>query len=474
MMLDWSFLYLTSEWAIRIVMLIYVPQRRSAAASRTWLLLIFLLPWPGLILYALFGRIYLPARRIAMQERASRSIRLVQSQIDAGFAIEPRLPANLQPIPAEANRLGDFEALDGNEAGLLSDYQGAIQALLDDIAVARNHVHLLSYIYGADQTGRRVFAALREAVARGVQCRVLLDAFGSKNALRHLGPAMRESGIEVIELLPVGPFRKNAARFDLRNHRKIAVIDGRIGYTGSQNIVDPCFVPGYSNEELLVRVRGPIVAQLQAVFLADYYLETSKVCDGGDLFPKMELVGDTVAQVVPSGPGYGRENGRDLIVSMLYMARKQATITTPYFVPDDPFLHAIQAATAHGGLKVRLVLSRHANQLITQFAQRSFYDELLGAGVEIYLYRPRFLHAKHITIDDDIALVGSTNMDIRSFALNAEINLLIYDRNIVNRLRDLQQSYFAHSDRLTPAEWQNRSLGARVLQNTARLMDSFL
>ncbi len=473
-MSDWSFLYLVSEWAIRIVMLIYVPQHRSAAASRTWLLLIFLLPWPGLILYALFGRIYLPARRIAMQERASRSIRLVQSQIDAGFTIQPRLPANLQPIPAEANRLGDFEAVAGNEIRLLTDYQGAVQALLDDISAARNHVHLLSYIYGADQIGRRVLTALREAAARGVRCRVLLDAFGSKKALRQLGPVMRESGIEVIELLPVGPFRKNAARFDLRNHRKIAVIDGRIGHTGSQNIVDPCFVPGYTNEELLVRVRGPIVAQLQAVFLADYYLETSKTCDENDLFPKAEPAGDAVAQVVPSGPGYGRENGRDLIVSMLYMARKEATITTPYFVPDEPFLHAIQAATAHGGLKVRLVLSRHANQLITQFAQRSFYDDLLAAGAEIYLYRPRFLHAKHITIDDDIALVGSTNMDIRSFALNAEINLLVYDRKIVDRLRDLQQSYFAHSDRLTIAEWQKRSLGARVLQNTARLMDSFL
>jgi cardiolipin synthase A/B len=311
-------------------------------------------------------------------------------------------------------------------------------------------------------------------VERGVQCRVLLDAFGSKHALRMLRHSMQKLGIEVVELLPVGPFRKNAARFDLRNHRKIAVIDGKVGYTGSQNIVNPSFVRGYPNEELFARIEGPLVAQLQAVFLADHYFETDKLLHEADLFPKPELVGDTIGQMVPSGPGYGRENGRDLIVSLLYRARRVITITTPYFVPDEPFLQAIRAATSHGGVQVRLILSQHANQLITQLAQRSFYDDLLDAGVELYLYRPRFLHAKHITIDDDIALIGSTNMDIRSFALNSEVNLLVYDCKVVRELTAIQQHYFDQSNRLSLEEWRKRSLGARVAQNTARLMDSFL
>jgi cardiolipin synthase A/B len=472
-MVNWSLLYLISEWSIRIAMLIYVPQKRSAAASRTWLLFIFLLPWPGLILYGLFGRIYVPARRIAMQQRVSHYLRLAQSQIGSSLAVEPKLAPNLQPIPAEASRLGDFEALGGNQIDLLPEYVPALQALLDDIAAARHHVHLLFYIYEGDATGARMFKALEAAVRRGVCCRVLLDAFGSKRGLRVFRHAMREAGIEVVELLPVGPFRKNAARFDLRNHRKIAVIDGRIGYTGSQNIVDPAFVPGYPNEELLVRIVGPAVAQLQAVFLADHYFETSKVLREPDLFPEQKSAGATIAQLVPSGPGYGRENGRDLIVSMLYMARRTATITTPYFVPDEPFLHAIRAA-ANGGVEVRLVLSQHANQLVTQLAQRSFYDDLLDAGVEIYLYRPRFLHAKHVTIDNEIALVGSTNMDIRSFALNSEINLLIYSPRIVADLRSIQQKYFENSEKLSATTWKKRPFGSRVIQNTARLMDSFL
>jgi cardiolipin synthase len=275
-------------------------------------------------------------------------------------------------------------------------------------------------------------------------------------------------------MLPVGLFRQNTARFDLRNHRKILVIDGRVGYTGSQNIVNPEFVKGYPNEELMVRVTGPVVAQLQAMFLADHYFETGKVLDPEELFPVLVNAGSSPAQVLPSGPGYGQENGRELIIAMLYAARERIVITTPYFVPDEPFLQAIRAASLRGGVEVHLVLSMHANQMITQFAQRSYYDDLLQAGIQIHLYRPRFLHAKHLTIDNHIALVGSTNMDIRSFALNAEVNLLVYDSVVVQQLRGVQERYFADSERLDAAAWNRRPLGAKVVHNTARLMDSFL
>jgi len=473
-MIDWSLLYLVSEWVIRLAMLVYVPQRRSAAASRTWLLFIFLLPWPGIILYALFGRIYLPARRVAMQERASRFIRQVQARADPLVAVEPVLPPNLKSLPEEARQLGDFEVFAGNLVELLPEYDSTIERLIADIDAAQHHAHLLFYIWEADQTGRRVAESLGRAISRGVKCRVLMDAFGSKRGLQLLAPEMRARGVEVIALLPFGPFRRNAARFDLRNHRKLVVIDGRVGYTGSQNIVDPSFVRGYPNEELMVRLTGPGVAQLQSVFLADHYFETGKVLDEQHLFPPLVSLGNSPTQVVPSGPGYRSENGRDLIISMLYAARRSVVITTPYFVPDEPFLQAIRAARQHGSVEVHLVLSMHANQRITQLAQQSYYEDLLEAGIEIHLYRRRFLHAKHLTIDDDIALVGSTNMDIRSFALNAEINLLIYDPAIVRELRAIQQRYFANSLKVKRADWVKRPLPARVVQNTARLMDSFL
>jgi len=472
-MFNWSLLYLISEWVIRFVMLIYVPQRRSAAASRTWLLFIFLVPWPGLALYWLFGRIYLPVRRVRMQERASKFIREAQAQIGARVTVEPALPSALQCIPALGRQLGDFETLAGNNVELLPDYSGTIDRIIADIEAAQQHVHLLFYIFLPDQTGQRVAQALERAATRGVSCRVLMDAVGSRQGLERLAPQMRSNGVEVLEMLPVGLFRRNAARFDLRNHRKIAVIDGRVGYTGSQNIVNPEFVKGYPNEELMVRVTGPVVAQLQAMFLADHYFETGKVFSPGELFPKLEYTGNSPAQLVPSGPGYGRENGRELIIAMLYGAQERIVITTPYFVPDEPFLHAVCAARLRRGIEVHLVLSKHANQLVTQFAQRSYYDDLLEAGIEIHLYRPHFLHAKHLTIDDDIALIGSTNMDIRSFALNAEINLIVYDPAIVRQLRAMQERYFANSELLESALWKS-PLGARIVQNTARLMDSFL
>jgi cardiolipin synthase A/B len=409
-----------------------------------------------------------------MQERASEFVRRAQAQIGALVAVEPELPTALQSIPAFARRLGDFVSLGGNRIELLPEYGEAIDRMISDIESAQSNVHLLFYIFLADETGRLMAGALQRAAARGVTCRVLMDAVGSNQGLKRLAPALRKSGVEVREMLPVGLFRRNAARFDLRNHRKVVVVDGKIGYTGSQNIANPEFVRCYPNEDLMVRVTGPAVAQLQAMFLADYYFETGKVLEPGILFPRLVHAGRSPSQLVPSGPGYGRENGRELIIAMLFGARSRIVITTPYFVPDQPFLHAIRSASMRGGVEVHLVLSKHANQMITQFAQRSYYDDLLEAGIRIHLYRPRFLHAKHVTIDDYIALVGSTNMDIRSFTLNSEVNLLVYDPEVVQQLRVIQERYFENSDLLDAATWNRRPLRERVIHNTARLMDSFL
>jgi cardiolipin synthase len=470
--MHWSLIYLCSEWVIRFVMLIYVPQRRTAAASRTWLLLIFLLPWPGLVLYAILGRIYVPKRRIEMQERASRRITEVQAQLRMAET-SPRLPEHLQPVAQLARRLGDFEVCGGNSIELLTDYAATIDRLIADLDAAQDSLNLLFYIFEADDTGRRVADALVRAARRGVECRVLMDAVGSKHGLRRLGPRLRKSGVEVLALMPAGLFRRSAARFDLRNHRKIVIIDGSVGYTGSQNIVNPAFVKGYPNEELLARVTGPVVAQLQAVFLADHFFETGQPVAYQAHFPHILATGSSPAHLLPSGPGYGRENGQEFIAALLYAARHRVVITTPYFVPDEPILQAITAATDRA-VEVHLVVSKHANQLVTQLAQQSFYESLLECGVAIHQYEPRFLHAKHITVDDDIALLGSTNMDIRSFALNAEINLVVYDSALVSRLQQIQKRYFEHSEQLTDEAWKGRSLGRKVLQNSARLADSLL
>jgi cardiolipin synthase len=471
----WSVVWVVSEWVVRLVMLVYVPQRRNAAATRTWLLLIFLQPWIGLLLYAAIGRITLPRRRLAIQARAAARLRRAQEQWVQGRPfVEADIPAELNQAVTLAQNLGDFRILDGNEFELLDDYAASIQRLVEDIDAARDHVHLLFYIWADDETGRRVAAAVMRAAQRGVHCRVLMDDAGSSRALKKLAPRMRRAGVSVAGMLPVGLFRKKAARFDLRNHRKIVVIDGTIGYAGSQNLIDAESVPGLVFEDLVVRVRGPLVSQLQVVFLADHYIEREEKIAERELFPDPPCeAGIAAAQVLPSGPGYRYANAQKAMVALIHGARQRVVITTPYFIPDEAFVQAMLTAILRG-VEVHLVVSSTADHKLVHYAQESYYEVLLEAGVKIHLYQPRFLHAKHLSIDDSVALIGSSNVDLRSFTLNNEITLLIYDAAVVAQLRRVQERYFAHSTLLSAKEWAKRPLWSKVLQNTARLTDSLL
>ena len=247
-----------------------------------------------------FGRadwgLSLPA---TLQEQAAEQIKKAQAQIGAQIVAKTELPLQLQIIPQQAKRLGMFEPFDGNAFEFLRDYEGSINRLIQDIDSAGKQLHLLTYIYRTDRIGRRMTDAIKRAAQRGVVCRLLLDAVGSRVALKQFGPELREAGAEVRSMLPVGLFRRKGERFDLRNHRKIPVIDGTIGYVGSQNIADPNFVKKYPNEELVARVTGPVVSQLQATFLGDHYLETEQVFDLEELFPDLKPTGNSAAQLLP-------------------------------------------------------------------------------------------------------------------------------------------------------------------------------
>ena len=472
-MQNWTWIFLASEWVIRIGMLIYVPHRRSAAAARGWLLLILAEPFVGLFLYWLFGRPYLPQWRIELQQQASLIIRKHGTDFFGRHRTHPEVPAEFLQAVTLAKNLGDFDMLDGNQLELLADYEGSIKRLIDDIRAARQHVHLLYYIFADDRTGRRVAEAVVEAARRGVQCRVLMDGLASRSAIRSLAPSMRAAGVEVLRTLPVSWLRPHRTRPDLRNHRKIAVLDGRVAYVGSQNIVDADFKKGFVYKELVVRVTGPAALQFQAIFLTDHFLETRNRDYNSELFPEPVVAGTTVAQALPSGPGYRYANNQRLIVALLYAAKKRVAITTPYFIPDESLLQAIQAAVVRG-VEVHLIVSQKADQILVGLAQRSYYEELLEAGVRIHEYRCGLLHAKHVSIDDSIALIGSSNLDIRSFSLNAEITLIVYDPKVVGELRREQEKNMADSQPLTAEQWARRSFPVKMFQNTARLFDSVL
>ena len=475
---DWDFdsvdfLYF-AEWMVRIIMLfvLVVNPRRKPSSTMAWLLVIFFQPWVGLVLYILIGRTRLPGDRAQQHAFVNRQIKMLSEAFKKtpGLVLE-NLSDELRDVVKLAEQLGNMPILGGNEAELICDTDVAISRLIDDIDRASNHVHLLFYLFADDQTGRKVVEALCRAVGRGVTCRVLMDAMASRLTLKGLAHEMQAAGIEVHAVLPVRFIRSRA---DIRNHRKIAVIDGHTGYTGSQNIVNADY--GHKDmawHDMMIRLRGPVVLQLQAVFASDWFFESKQKLDGDDCFPEPEIVGNTAVQTLPSGPSFPTENYQYMVVNALYGAKSRVTITSPYFVPDEAFLQAVQTAVLRG-VKVEIVLPNRCDQILVGAASRSYYDGLLASGVDLYLYQDGLLHSKTMSIDGSLALIGSSNFDIRSFAINFEINLLFYDNDVTSRLRAQQQRYIAGSILLNAKVWQNRSALQKTAQNIANLLSPLL
>jgi cardiolipin synthase len=470
----WAWIFFLSEWAIRLAMMVVVPLRRTPAAAKGWLLLIFFEPWVGLLLYVLIGRTKLPRWRREQLAKLPQAMASVVSRLtNHPNVFHPEVGPALSQAVALAENLGGSPILGGNAVELLVDYDGTIARLAADIDRANNHVHLQFYIFADDRATAPVIEALGRAVQRGIHCRVLADAVGSRSALRTLRPKLTALRVAVHEMLPVSLLPWKKARLDLRNHRKIAVIDGRVGYTGSQNLVSADFKEGISYEELMVRVTGPVVLELQHTFAADWFVETNEVLDGEAEFPGPDIAGTVPAQALPSGPAFPTQNNQRLIVALIHGAGKQVVLTTPYFIPDEPLLQAMQTAVLRG-VEVHLVVSEKGDHPVVSLAQESYYEELLEAGVRIHLYRKNFLHAKHLSIDDSMALIGSSNLDIRSFVLNAELMLMIYSPGVTSRLAAEQERYHANSCLLTLATWGERSFGRKLAQNLARLLSPLL
>ena len=475
MTVSWQNIYIFSDWIIRIVMLIVVTRRSKPDAAVAWLLVIFMFPWPGLILYFMIGSNQLPRRRIERYKALLAELETVARRIRS-FAniVRPQLgPAQTAAVKLAEN-LGYLPICGGNDVIFLTRTTDVIDRLIADIDAARHHVHIIFYIFADDITGLRVADALARAAGRGVKCRVLVDAVGSRSMLKNLAASMRVSGIEVVGTLPVSIFRFYMSRIDVRNHRKLAIIDGRIAYTGSQNIVDE----GYGRrdlawDDLMARITGPVVIDLQVVFFVDWYYETEKMLDTDAIFPVPEATGTTPAQALPSGPSYPTENYQRMVVSAVHSAQESVVITTPYFVPDEAFMQALEVATLRG-IEVSIILPKRYDQTLVGAASRSYYSDLLDAGVNVYLYTPGLIHAKTLCIDNAFALVGTSNFDIRSFALNFEINMVFYEREITEKLKEEQKRYLARSVKLTPETWARYSRIKKIGQNIARLMSPLL
>jgi cardiolipin synthase A/B len=475
--LRWALVLTGLRWTVRLVMLPVVVRRKSQPpVCLAWLSIIFLAPFLGVSSYLLFGEVRLGARRIRRHAREVDVVaRADRPEILEGHVVQPGIEQAGGTLLHVADQLGGLPVLGGNSTELLTDSGRVIDRLVQDIDQATHHIHLLFYIFAGDEVGGRVAQAMVRARARGVRCRLLADAVGSRRFLRTRAPQLTRRGVEVVPALPVNPLRRLFARIDVRNHRKLAVIDGRVAYTGSQNIVRP----DYGKEgvgqwrDLMVRVVGPSVGQLQSVFLEDWEFETDQVLDDPEYFPAPEARGEVALQVVPSGPNHPTRILRDLAVEALHSARSHAAIITPYFIPDEALLVALRLAVVRG-VRVELIVPARSDQILVGLAGRYFADEVLRQGVHVHLYQRGLIHVKAMIVDEGFGMLGTANFDIRSFYLNFELNLLAYDEELNGQLRSYRSACIEESIELDPDAWERGGILQRWGPEFAKLFSPLL
>jgi cardiolipin synthase len=463
------------DFFVRLTCLIYVPRNRRPQTATAWLLAIFFLPpYIGVTLFLLLGSRRLPKARREKQAEVNAFITETTEGVEDVKHDHPWL----DPVVELNRNLGAMPLVGGNTAKLYGTYDETLKEMTAAIDAATKWVHAEFYILSLDKTTGPFFDALENAVKRGVKVRVLLDhvaglrAVGYRRTLRRL----RKAGVDWSLMLPVQPLRGKWQRPDLRNHRKILVLDGNVAFTGSQNVVDSSYNKrgnlrrGLHWKDLIVRFEGPIVAGINALFITDWYTETNELLmREANTVPRAKITEALDAQVVPSGPGFAGENNLRLFNSLLYLAQERINITSPYFVPDESMLYAITTA-AQSGIDVQLFVSEIGDQPLVYHAQRSYYEQLLRAGVRIWLYKaPTVLHSKFFTIDDQVAVIGSSNMDMRSFSLNLEISVMVHGKSFVDDLNRVAEEYRENSRELFLDEWMSRNRASAVLDNVARL-----
>lgn len=470
------------EWIVRVVMLFVVSRKQRTASANAWLLLIMIVPMLGTVIYYMFGNPSLPKFR---REKLKVVKNLTDKELSEISIVNKNVFANLdnnkyRSISVLATKLGGLPPMHGNELSFFTEYDETFLAITKMIDTAEDYIHMQYFIAVQDTSSLPVFDALERAAKRGVTIRFMYDKLLSRRykgqaAMRRRLTAM---GAEVKEMLPlyVIPGRK-FTRPDLRNHRKLVVIDGHIAFTGSQNLINNTY--GHKNglqyKELVARLTGPVVWQLNNIFRADWYAETGQplldVVEDRDL---PQNTGSAIAQVLPSGPNHDHDNNLKLYTTMVHSAKQSINIVVPYFIPDESLLDALTTA-AHRDVKVTIINSEVIDKMLAGHAQRSYYEELLKVGVEIYLYKkPIFLHTKQVIIDNEVAVFGSSNLDIRSFELDFELNTIIYDTDVVQKLKSIEQSYHEDAIQLSLKSWRSRPLRHKLLDQFTRLASAFL
>lgn len=446
---------------------------RDPASRVAWILFIMALPYVGALTYLMLGEVR-PNKGQARQRPHENALPPITN-----LALIPHLPALNLPGFSIGQSISGFKPVGGNTGHLLDDSNTTINTMVLDIDAAQEHVHLLFYIWLADNNGCKVVDALIRAARRGVTCRVIVDDLGSRNFIRsEHWTAMHHAGVQLARAQPIGNVmvRILKGRVDVRNHRKIVVIDNRITYCGSQNCADPEFAIKAKYApwvDAVIRFEGPIARQNQALFLSDWLACTNEDCRELAQHPMMPAETGFAAQVIGTGPENHYSATPELFATLMFSARKELVITTPYYVPDD-FMQAALCSSARRGVATSIILPARNDSWFVGAASRSHYSELLEAGVRIHEYTGGLLHAKTLTVDGEVTLIGSANMDRRSFELNFENNILFHDKSLTQAIRCRQDEYTAQSKPVTQADVASWSLPHQLRNNTMAILSPLL
>lgn len=465
--------------SIRVIM-----KRPATGVALAWILLITAFPLSGALIYLLIGErrisrsrfLGIQALRIDYRKLSDASIREQLTDVDWSR----HAPAALRMDQLGKTMLGS-RTVCGSNLELYCDSQQILERMVRDIDAARTSVLMEFYIWAEGGRADEVLEAVIRAARRGVHCCLLIDAIGARPWWKGEQPErLRDAGVEVRPALEVGLFRTFVGRTDLRLHRKIVVIDGVTAWTGSMNLVDPRFFKQESGVgrwvDAMVRLKGSVVAPLAATMIGDWILESGEQLEEVIALAGLHHVepqGPADIQVIPSGPGESKDGLLLMILALINAAEEELILTTPYLVPDESLLRAIRGAAGRG-VTVRLIIPEKVDSFLTRFASRSYYDDLLDLGVEIYLYRGGLLHTKSIMTDNTMAMFGTVNLDMRSFWLNYEVALFVYEPAFAKNLRKLQQSYIDDSDRLDAEDWRSRPFRNQFLENLFRLVSPLL
>ncbi|MBP2332490.1 cardiolipin synthase [Corynebacterium freneyi] len=480
----WQASILIVDYVIKFIAIGVIPENRNPSSSTAWLLVIMLLPVIGLPLFLLLGSQTITGRRNRIQAMANELIlERTKGQpdvprdvdLDAQSATTIRLSRNLTGIPS----------VTAVENGIYTDYDATIDRMIELIDQAERTVHVQMYIFALDSTTERFVASLERAHDRGVEVKVLVDPIGSYKypGYRKLKKRLDRSGIPWHPMLPVSVVKLTFRRLDLRNHRKIVTIDGQVGFMGSMNLIEPEYQRKKNHQtgrqwvDTMIEVSGQVALHLDAIFAIDWTSEEFAPPEEQPVVeraPYSSSERGNVVQVLPSGPGYTTMPNLRVFNDMIYSASRRLIVVSPYFVPDESMLVAITSA-AYAGVRVELYVNEQSDQFMVGHAQQSYYQALLDAGVIIYRYpAPKILHSKFMVVDDEIAVFGSSNMDMRSFGLNYEISMIATGGSIVPRLVAIADDYRELSSVLTSEQWEKRPWGQRYLDSVFRLASALV